>query len=92
MRNVFIVDAVRTAIGRMGESLKDVPVDFLAAKVIEDIVRRTGIDKSTVNEVILGHAKQSSDAPNLARLALLRAGLPVEVPGYTIQRQCGSGL
>ncbi|MGD8189427.1 thiolase family protein [Brevibacillus ginsengisoli] len=92
MRTVYIVEAVRTAIGRMGESLRTVPVDFLAAKVIEDIVNRTQIDKTAIDEVIMGHTKQSADAPNLARLALLRAGLPVEVPGYTIQRQCGSGL
>ena len=92
MRNVVIIDAVRTAVGRIGGSLKDVEVDFLAAKVIEEIVSRTGIDKNEVEEVILGQAKQSADSPNLARLALLRAGLPVEVPGYTVHRQCGSGL
>lgn len=92
MRNVFIIDAVRTAIGRMGGSLKDVPVDFLAARVIEAIRTRTKINLSAIDEVILGQAKQSSDAPNLARLALLRAGLPITVPGYTVQRQCGSGL
>ena len=67
-------------------------VDFLAAKVIEEIVSRTGIDKNEVEEVILGQTKQSTDSPNLARLALLRAGLPVDVPGYTVHRQCGSGL
>jgi acetyl-CoA C-acetyltransferase len=92
MREVYIVDSVRTAIGRMGGSLKDVPVDFLGAKVIESIVARTKIDPYTVDEVIFGHAKQSSDAPNLARLVSLRAGLPIDVPGYTLQRQCGSGL
>ena len=92
MRNVVIIDAVRTAVGRIGGSLKDVGVDFLAAKVIEEIVSRTGIDKNEVEEVILGQTKQSTDSPNLARLALLRAGLPVDVPGYTVHRQCGSGL
>jgi acetyl-CoA C-acetyltransferase len=92
MRNAVIIDSVRTPIGRIGGSLKDIPVDFLAAKVIEEIVNRTGIEKNKVDEVILGQTKQSTDAPNLARLALLRAGLPVEVPGYTVHRQCGSGL
>jgi acetyl-CoA C-acetyltransferase len=76
----------------MGGSLKDVEVDFLAAKVIQEIIVRTGIGKNEVDEVILGQAKQSTDSPNLARLALLRAGLPVEIPGYTVHRQCGSGL
>jgi acetyl-CoA C-acetyltransferase len=92
LRNVVIIDAVRTAVGRIGGSLKDVEVDFLASKVIEEIVSRTGIDKNEVEEVILGQTKQSADTPNLARLALLRAGLPVEIPGYTVHRQCGSGI
>lgn len=92
MRSVVIVDAVRTAVGRMGGSLKDVEADFLAAKVIQEIVARTGVEKDVVDEVIMGQAKQSTDAPNLARVALLRAGLLVEVPGYTVHRQCGSGL
>ncbi|GEN36778.1 thiolase family protein [Aneurinibacillus danicus] len=92
MKNVVIVDSVRTAVGRIGGSLKNAPVDFLAAKVIEGIIARTGIEKNEVEEVILGQTKQSTDSPNLARLALLRAGLPVEVPGYTVHRQCGSGL
>lgn len=92
MKEVYIVDSVRTAIGKMGGTIKDVPVDFLAAKVIEEIVIRTGIEKNAVNEVILGHTKQSADAPNIGRLASLRAGLPIEVPGYTVHRQCGSAL
>ena len=92
MKNAVIVDSVRTAIGRIGGSLKEVEVDFLAAKVIDEIILRTGIEKSEVDEVIFGQAKQSADSSNLARLALLRAGLPVEVPGYTVHRQCGSGV
>lgn len=92
MRNAVIADAVRTAVGRIGGSLKDIEADFLAAKVIKELITRTGIDKHAVDEVILGQTKQSTDQPNLARLALLRAELPVEVPGYTVHRQCGSGL
>lgn len=92
VKNAVIVDSVRTAIGRMGGSLKEIEVDFLAAKVINEIVLRTGIEKGDVDEVIFGQAKQSADQANLARLATLRAGLPVEVPGYTVHRQCGSGV
>ena len=92
LQNAVIVDSVRTAIGRIGGSLKDVNVDFLAAKVIDEILVRTGIDKNVVDEVIMGQAKQSADSSNLARLALLRAGLPDQVPGYTLHRQCGSGV
>lgn len=92
MKNVLIVDSVRTAVGRIGGSLRNVDVDFLAAKVIEEVINRTGVEKKDIDEVIMGQAKQSTDAPNLARLALLRAGLPIEVTGYTVHRQCGSGL
>ncbi|WP_249870392.1 thiolase family protein [Oceanobacillus saliphilus] len=92
MAAVYLIDSIRTAIGKMGGALKNVPADFLAAKVIEEIIDRTEVDKRLVDEVILGHTKQSADNPNIARLALLRAGLPVEVPGYTVQRQCGSSL
>jgi acetyl-CoA C-acetyltransferase len=92
MRNAVIIDAVRLPIGRMGGALRDVLVDFLAARVIGEVIARTGIQPSDVDEVIMGQAKQSTDSANLARLALLRAGLPVEVPGYTVHRQCGAGL
>ncbi|MEE3952378.1 thiolase family protein [Peribacillus frigoritolerans] len=92
MKNAVIIDSVRTAVGRMGGTLKDVEVDYLAAKVIDEILVRTGVNKSEIDEVILGQAKQSTDQPNLARLALLRAGLPIEITGYTVHRQCGSGV
>ncbi|MCM3654602.1 thiolase family protein [Metabacillus litoralis] len=92
MNPVYIVDSVRTAIGKMGGTLKDVPVDFLAAKVIQAVVDQSYINKDEIDEVIFGHVKQSADAPNLGRLAALRAGLPVEIPGYTVHRQCGSSL
>lgn len=92
MRHAVIIDGVRTAIGRMGGTLKDVEVEFLAAKVMQEVVLRSGLDGETIDQVIWGHAKQSSDNPNVARLAALRAGLPIDVPGYTVHRQCASGL
>lgn len=91
MNNVVILEAVRTAIGTIGGSLAIVPADHLAASVIGEVVRRAGISGDLADEVIMGQAKQSADASNAARVALLRAGLPYQVPGYTIQRQCGSG-
>lgn len=87
----YIVGSVRTAIGKMGGALKDVPVDHLGAKVVQEVLTRTGKEVA-VDEVILGQAKQSADQSNLARLALLRADLPVTTTGYTVHRQCGSGL
>ncbi|MFP3845620.1 thiolase family protein [Priestia filamentosa] len=92
MTNVVIIDSVRTAIGRLGGALENVPADFLAAAVLDEVVKRADIPKEMIDEVIMGQAKQSADASNLARIASLRAGFPVEVPGYTIHRQCGSGV
>ncbi|WP_285766786.1 thiolase family protein [Peribacillus sp. SI8-4] len=92
MKNVVIIDSVRTAIGKLGGALGNETVDFLGAKVIGELLARTGLEKSTVEEVIMGQAKQSADVSNLARVAALRAGLPEEVPAYTVHRQCGSGV
>jgi 3-oxoadipyl-CoA thiolase len=87
------VDAVRTPIGRYGGALASVRPDDLAAAVIRAVVDRTGIDPSLVEDVILGCANQAGeDNRNVARMALLLAGLPVEVGGLTVNRLCGSGL
>ena len=89
----WIIDAVRTPIGRYGGALAAVRPDDLAACVIRAIVDRTGIDPSLVEDVILGCANQAGeDNRNVARMALLLAGLPVEVAGLTVNRLCGSGL
>lgn len=92
MRNIVIIDGVRTAIGRMGGALKDVEADILSAAVMKEVLNRSNLSGEEIDEVIFGNAKQSADISNLARLAALRAGLPVTVPGYTVHRQCGSGL
>ena len=92
MNEVVIVSAVRTAGGRLGGSLKDVQPEDLAKVVIQAAVERAGVEPEAIDEVIIGQAKQSADAANLARVAALRAGLPVSVPAYTVMRQCGSGL
>src|SRR5690625_4819214 len=76
----------------MGGTLKDVTVDFLAEKVIRELIERNGGSDISIDEVILGQAKQSADTSNLARLAALRADLPIDVSGYTVHSQCGSGL
>jgi acetyl-CoA C-acetyltransferase len=92
MQEVVIVSAVRTAVGRLGGGLKDVEPEDLGKIVILEAIRRAGIEPGEVDEVILGQTKQSADAANLARVAMLKAGLPIEVPAYTVMRQCGSGL
>jgi len=92
MEEIVIVSAVRTAVGRLGGGLKDVEPDILGQIVIEEAIKRAGIEPGEVDEVIMGQTKQSADAANLARVAALRAGVPIEVPAYTVMRQCGSGL
>ena len=92
-RDALIVDAVRTPVGRYGGALKDVRPDDLAAHVIRALVERTGIDPRRIEDVILGCANQAGeDNRNVARMAALLAGLPVEGAGATVNRLCGSGL
>ncbi len=89
----FIVEALRTPIGRYGGGLADVRADDLAAVAIRALVERAGIPADRVDEVIFGCANQAGeDNRNVARMALLLAGLPVSVPGVTVNRLCGSGM
>ncbi|HVF53294.1 MAG TPA: acetyl-CoA C-acyltransferase [Actinomycetota bacterium] len=93
MREVFIVDAVRTPVGRFGGALAGVRPDDLAAHVIAALVERNSIDGARIDDVVWGAANQSGeDNRNVARMAALLAGLPVSVPGATVNRLCGSGL
>jgi 3-oxoadipyl-CoA thiolase len=93
LRDVFVVDAVRTPIGRFRGALSEVRPDDLGARVIGELVRRAGADPAAVDDVVLGCANQAGeDNRNVARMSLLLAGLPVTVPGATVNRLCGSGL
>lgn len=92
MRDVVIVAAVRTPIGSIGGTLKQIMPEDLTAGVIEAVIKRAGIRKEMVDEVIIGQAKQTTDAPNIARVAALIAGIPEEIPSYSVHRQCASGM
>src|SRR5688572_27508909 len=94
MRDVFLCDAARTAIGRYGGSLSKVRTDDLAAAPIKALVKRNpNVDWAALDEVIYGCANQAGeDNRNVARMALLLAGLPDSVPGITVNRLCASGL
>ncbi|MEV6644384.1 thiolase family protein [Amycolatopsis sp. NPDC051371] len=93
MPEVFIVDGVRTPQGRYGGALAGVRPDDLAGLVVREAVRRAGVVGELVDEVILGAANQAGeDNRNVGRMAVLLAGLPDEVPGYTVNRLCASGL
>jgi 3-oxoadipyl-CoA thiolase len=91
--DAYLLDYVRTPIGRFGGALATVRPDDLASHVIATIVERTGIDPETIDDVYLGDANQAGeDNRNVARMATLLSGLPVEVPGATVNRLCASGL
>ena len=93
LREAWIIEAVRTPIGRYGGALAGVRPDDLAALVIRAVIDRSGIDPALIEDVILGCANQAGeDNRNVARMAVLLAGLPVEVAGLTVNRLCGSGL
>jgi 3-oxoadipyl-CoA thiolase len=93
MTEAVIYAALRTPVGKHGGALAQVRADDLAAVPIKAVVERSKIDPSTIDDVILGCANQAGeDSRNVARMALLLAGLPVDVPGQTVNRLCGSGL
>ncbi|MED2255389.1 acetyl-CoA C-acyltransferase [Brevibacillus parabrevis] len=93
MNTPVIIDAIRTPIGRIGGALKEVRPDDLGALVIQKLLERNPLDVGTIDDVIMGCANQAGeDNRNVARMSLLLAGLPVEVPGVTVNRLCGSGL
>lgn len=92
MEEVYIVSGVRTAIGKYGGSLKSVPAHKMAADVIKEAVKRAGIQSDIIDEVILGEVRQSTEASNIARSALLEADLPETIPGFTVNRLCASAM
>ena len=92
MKDVVIVSACRTAIGKYGGAFKDVPAVDLGAVVIEEAIKRAGIAKDAVDEVVMGNVLQSGLGQNPARQAMIKAGMPVETPAMTINKVCGSGL
>ena len=92
MRDIVIAAPTRIAIGKMGGTIAEVTAIDLAKTVIKGVIDRSGVAPESVDEVIMGHARQSSDDPNIARLAALKAGIPETTAAYTIMRQCASGM
>jgi acetyl-CoA C-acetyltransferase len=90
--DIVIVAAGRTAVGSFGGSLASVPASTLGATVIAELVKQTGIDPASIDEVILGHVLTAGQGQNPARQALIEAGIPESVPAMTINKVCGSGL
>jgi acetyl-CoA C-acetyltransferase len=92
VKEVVVVDGVRTPIGNFGGKIKDVTNQELGRQVVQGLLHRTRIAPDLIEEVIFGCVLQNSDATNLARVVSLMAGLPISIPAYTVQRNCSSGL
>ena len=92
MKEVVIVSPVRTPVGAHGGALRSKRAQDLAEIVFRAVFERTGLDPAVLDEVILGCIGQPSDAANIGRVAALMAGVPIEVPGFTVQRNCASGI
>ncbi len=91
-RRVVVIDGVRTPFAKSGTSLAEVSAVELARVAIRELIERTGIEPGIVDHVILGNAAPPSDAPNIARVAALEAGIPKDVPAFSVQRNCASGF
>lgn len=92
MKNVVIVDGLRTPFAKMGTAFNHVPAHELGALVLKELVARLNIDPKQINEVIIGNVAQPPEATNIARNIALLAGLPQEIPAYSVQRNCSSGM
>ena len=92
MKEVYLVNMCRTAVGSFGGSLKSIPAVKLGALVIEEALKRAGVDKKDVDEVLFGNVLQAGLGQNPARQAAIYAGLPIETPATSLNKVCGSGL
>ena len=92
MRRAAIVSPIRTAVGKYLGALSDLQAGELGAVVLRALVERTGIDPGKIDDVIFAQGYGSGEAPCIARWSALAAGLPIEVPGYQLDRRCGSGI
>ncbi len=92
MRDIYLVNCCRTAVGSMGGSLKDTPAPQMGAIVIKEALKRAGLDAANVDEVMMGCTLVAALGQNPARQAAVKAGVPVSVPAYTVSMVCGSGM
>src|ERR1700741_444671 len=92
MKSAAIVSPIRTAVGKYLGALSDLSAGELGAVILKALVERTGIDPEKIDDVIFAQGYGSGEAPCIARWSALAAGLPIEIPGYQLDRPCGSGL
>ena len=89
---IFIVEPLRTPIGKFGGSLASESAVQLGSFIAREVVARSGVDRAAIDEVIFGHARQAGAGPNPARQISVRSGLPESVPAYTVNQACASGM
>src|SRR5450631_707383 len=92
MREAVICEPLRTPVGRYGGVLRDADAAKLGATVLRELIHRTGINPEIVDDVIVGQSSPNGEGPGIGRVIALDAGLPMSVPGFQIDRRCGSGL
>jgi acetyl-CoA C-acetyltransferase len=92
MREAVICSPLRTPVGRYGGALRDIDVETLAETVVRELLERTKLDPQVIDDCIFGHCYPNGETPAIGRMAALAAGVPVEVPGFQLDRRCGSGL
>ena len=92
MRRAAIVAPIRTAVGKFGGSLATIPAGELGAIVLRALMARTAVDPALVDDVVFAQGYGNGEAPAIGRWSALAAGFPIEVPGYQLDRRCGSGL
>ncbi|MFP5503287.1 MAG: thiolase family protein [Candidatus Sericytochromatia bacterium] len=92
MREVVVIDGLRTPVGTLGGVLKDLPAQELGRQVVKELLEKTKLDPKQIDEVVAGCAGQGSDAMNIGRVIALNAGIPNEAPAYTVHRNCASGI
>ena len=92
MKEVYITSAVRTAVGSLGKSLKNIKSDQLGSRVIEESIAKSKLEKNDIDEVIIGQVLTGGEGQNPARQAAINSGIPKEKPAYVVNQVCGSGL
>ena len=92
MKSVSIVAAVRTAVGSLGKSLKNVPAEILGSKVISEAIKSSRVSSDEIDEVIFGQVLTGGSGQNPARQAAMKSGIPQETPAYIVNQVCGSGI
>ncbi|HEY4490546.1 MAG TPA: acetyl-CoA C-acyltransferase, partial [Acidobacteriota bacterium] len=89
-KEVFVLQAKRTPIGRFGGVFKDLTAVELGTSVVQALLQETGVSPEEIDEVIIGHARQAGCGPNPARQVAYRSGIPDHIPAYTVNKACGS--